>query len=42
MYYWFGTRETVLLLFVYAKNERDDLTPGQLEQLRKVVEEEYI
>jgi len=42
MYYWFATRETVLLLFVYAKNERDDLTPRQLEQLKRVVEEEYI
>ncbi len=42
IYYWFAARETILLLFVYAKNERDDLTPGQLEQLRRVVEEEYI
>ena len=42
IYYWFAAQETILLLFVYAKNERDDLAPGQLEQLRRVVEEEYI
>ena len=42
IYYWFTARETILLLFVYAKNERDDLMPGQVEQLKRVVEEEYI
>jgi hypothetical protein len=42
IYYWFAARDTILLLFVYAKNERDDLTPGQLEQLKRVVEEEYL
>ena len=42
IYYWFAARETILLLFVYAKNERDDLTSEQLEQLRRIVEEEYI
>ena len=42
IYYWFAAQGTILLLFVYAKNERDDLTPEQLEQLRRVVEGEYI
>lgn len=42
IYYWFAAQGTILLLFVYAKNERDDLTPEQLEQLRRIVEGEYI
>ena len=42
IYYWFAAQGTILLLFVYAKNERDDLTSEQLEQLRRVVEGEYI
>ena len=42
IYYWFNSRDIVLLLFVYPKNERDDLTPEQLKQLRKVIEGEYI
>jgi len=28
-------------LFVYPKSERDDLTPEQLRQLKRVVEGEY-
>ena len=42
IYYWFAAQGTIMLLFVYAKNERDDLTSEQLEQLRRVVEGEYI
>jgi hypothetical protein len=30
-----------LMLFVFAKNERDDLSPDQLKILRAVVEDEY-
>ncbi len=29
------------MLFIYAKNEQEDLTPEQLNILRKIVEEEY-
>jgi hypothetical protein len=29
------------MLFVYAKNEQDDLTRQQLKALRKIIEEEY-
>lgn len=29
------------MLYVYAKNERDDLTPDQLKLLRKLVVEEF-
>jgi len=41
IYYWFVSDETILLLFLFAKNEQDDLTPEQLRQLKKVVEGEY-
>jgi len=29
------------MLFMYAINEQDDLTPEQLKVLRQIVEEEY-
>ncbi len=41
IYYWFVSPEVVLMLFVYLKNERDDLTPDQLKQLKRIVEGEY-
>jgi len=41
IYYWLASRETILMLFVYAKNEQDDLTRQQLQALRKIIEEEY-
>ena len=41
IYYWAASRETLLLLFVYAKNEQDDLTGQQLKMLKKIVDEEY-
>lgn len=31
----------MLLVFAYTKNEQDDLTPDQLNQLKKVIEGEY-
>ena len=41
IYYWLAARDTILLLFMYPKNVQDDLTPDQLRQLKKIVEEEY-
>jgi mRNA-degrading endonuclease RelE of RelBE toxin-antitoxin system len=41
IYYWFTARGTILLLFIYPKNVQDNLTPDQLKQLKKVIEEEY-
>ncbi len=41
IYYWFVSPEIVLMLFAYPKKERDDLTPDQLKQLKKIVEGEY-
>ena len=41
IYYWATTQERILMLFIYAKNESEDLTPGQIKILRQIVEEEY-
>ena len=41
IYYWFTSRETILLLFMYPKNVQDNLTKDQFKQLKKIIEEEY-
>ena len=41
IYYWAVELEQLLMLFVFAKNERDDLTPDQLKILKTIVEDEY-
>ena len=41
VYYWAVRRDVILLLFVYAKNVAEDLTPKQIAQLAKVVKEEF-
>jgi hypothetical protein len=41
IYYWAVAQERLLMLLIYAKAERDDLTPRQLAILRKIVDEEY-
>jgi hypothetical protein len=41
IYYWAVKEDQLLMLFVFAKNEQDDLTPQQLRILRKVIEDEY-
>lgn len=41
IYYWFMSKDVILLLFAYSKNEQDDLTKEQLRQLKKVIEGEY-
>lgn len=42
IYYWFVPQDTILFLFAYSKNEKDDLTKEQFRQLRKVIEGEYV
>jgi len=41
IYYWAVAPEQLLMLFMYSKTERDDLSPTQLKLLREIVEEEY-
>jgi mRNA-degrading endonuclease RelE of RelBE toxin-antitoxin system len=41
IYYWFVSRDIILLLYAFPKSERDDLTTEQLRKLRKIIEKEY-
>lgn len=41
IYYWAKSRDVILLLLVYAKNERDDLDKDQLRTLARLVKEEF-
>jgi hypothetical protein len=41
IYFWHPASATLLMLFAYPKNEREDLAPAQRQALRKVVETEY-
>jgi hypothetical protein len=41
IYYWAVKQDRLLMLLMYPKSERDDLTQEQLKILRKIVEEEY-
>ncbi|HZY41539.1 MAG TPA: type II toxin-antitoxin system RelE/ParE family toxin, partial [Anaerolineae bacterium] len=39
IYYWAVSSEQILMLFVYPKSERDDLTPIQIKMLKQIVQE---
>jgi hypothetical protein len=41
IYYWAVAHRRLLMLFMYAKSEQEDLTPDQIKILRKIVEDEY-
>jgi mRNA-degrading endonuclease RelE of RelBE toxin-antitoxin system len=41
IYYYAIVKECILLLLIYTKNEKDDLTRDQLTALRKLVEREF-
>jgi hypothetical protein len=41
IYFWHPESARILMLFAYAKNEREDLTIAQRQALRKIVESEY-
>jgi hypothetical protein len=41
IYYWAVAQDQLLMLLMYPKSERDDLSQEQLQILRKIVEEEY-
>lgn len=41
IYYWVPSREQILLLLVYAKNEQANLTPRQARILAAMVKEEF-
>jgi hypothetical protein len=41
IYYWIVAEDQILMLFMYAKSEKDDLTSQQLKILREIVEKEF-
>lgn len=41
IYFWAVSRELILMLLIYPKTERDDLTRKQLRELRAAIEEEF-
>jgi hypothetical protein len=41
IYYWAVAHDKLLMLFMYPKSERGDLSPAQLKVLRTLVESEY-
>jgi mRNA-degrading endonuclease RelE of RelBE toxin-antitoxin system len=41
IYYWAVKQGRILMLLIYPKNEKDNLSQDQLKILRKIVEEEF-
>lgn len=41
IYYWATEQDHLLMLFIYTKNESEDLTRDQIKTLRQIVEREY-
>lgn len=41
IYYWVVAEDQIVMLFMYPKSEKDDLTPQQLKVLREIVEKEF-
>jgi mRNA-degrading endonuclease RelE of RelBE toxin-antitoxin system len=42
IYYWKTMQGQILMLYIYPKNLKDDLTQGELKMLRKIVEKDYL
>ena len=41
IYYWAVSAETILMLDVYVKSHKEDLTKDEVKGLRRIVEQEY-
>ena len=41
IYYWAPKVDTILMLYIYPKNQKEDLTSKELKILRQIIEEEY-
>ncbi len=41
IYYWAVAQEQLLMLLMYRKTERDDLSPAQVKTLKVLVEDAY-
>lgn len=42
IYYFLKEDDQIYMLYAYPKSKKDDLTTGQLKQLRKLVEEQLL
>lgn len=42
IYFWKTRDNQILMLYIYPKNVRDDLSPSQLKALKQIVEKEYL
>ena len=42
IYYWVVSDERLLMLLMYPKNVKDNLSPAQIKALRQIVEDEYL
>lgn len=41
IYYWAAAENRILMLMIYPKSEKDDLTRDQIRILRRIIKEEY-
>lgn len=41
IYFWAISKEQILMLFIYSKNQIEDLSQGQLRQLEKIIKKDY-
>ncbi len=41
IYYWAVADDQLLMLLIYPKSEREDLSPDQLKRLRSLIKDEY-
>jgi len=41
IYFWAKPKDQILMLFLFAKNEQEDLTAEQIKVLQKIVREEF-
>lgn len=39
IYYWLVNRDKILLLDIYAKNEKEDLSPMEIQKLKQLIKE---
>ena len=39
VYYWAVSREQILMLDIYTKNEKENLSPDEIKMLRREVED---
>lgn len=41
IYFWAISKEQLLMLFMYAKNQTDDLSGDQIRQLESIIKKDY-